>query len=115
MIFNRASVITTLFSLAQANKLTFPVVQPEYDVWGTMDAQLKAHMPLTNYTTELLAPGWVPESCFNGHYLENIQGRDIDVYNVTFADCAEPFLVCRHKNTKATPKQIFDVRVPSLP
>ena len=40
-------------------------------------------MKPTTYKAELLEAGWVPETCFNGPYLEGIEGKDIDVYSVT--------------------------------
>lgn len=108
MFFSRASMAAALLGVSQAT-LNFPVVKPAYDTYGIINAGLKTAMQPVKYTAELLEPGWVPETCFNGVYLDGINGRDIDVYNVTFADCDEPFIVCRHKNTKASPDVIFTV------
>jgi hypothetical protein len=109
MFFSRASLISAFFGLTLADKLNFTVVQPPYDTWGAINSQLKEVMKPTTYKAELLEPGWVPESCFNGPYLDSIEGKDIDVYSVTFADCPEFFIVCRHKNTPASPELIFTV------
>ena len=117
MFFSRHSSVAAfaaLSSIAQAQQLNYPYPQPEYDVWGHMDTQLRNHMTVTNYTAVLMERGWVPESCFNGWYMDTISGSDIDVYTVTFGDCPEPSIVCRHRNTPASPEAIFTVGAPTI-
>ncbi|KAI9148481.1 putative conidiation-specific protein (con-13) protein [Paramyrothecium foliicola] len=72
-----------------------------------MNNELKAVLPVVAHTAIKWAPGWVPSACFLSLYLEDLERSDFEVYNVTYSDCPEPFVVCRHKDTPASPELIF--------
>ncbi|KAI9150460.1 putative conidiation-specific protein (con-13) protein [Paramyrothecium foliicola] len=106
-IFSVGGILAGLCTLSQAQRdpITFPAINPEYD-GGIMDNNMRA-LPVPYYDVEQWAPGYVPRTCFDDTWLEPIHGEDMEVYTVTYGDCEEPTIICRHKNTPASPGSIF--------
>jgi hypothetical protein len=40
--------------------------------------------------------------------------NDVETFNVHYDDCAEPWIMCRHKDAGASKQQMVEVRCPSL-
>ena len=101
-------VIAALSTLANG-QVPFPAITPEYPLYGEMDRAMDAQLTAGRYRATLLPHGWLPRTCFNGWGLTDFHGADFDVYRVTFPDCEEPTIVCRHRNSPASPQVIFEV------
>ncbi|KAI9150328.1 Conidiation-specific protein 13 [Paramyrothecium foliicola] len=87
-----------------------PRISPPYDVWGEMDNALLGALSVNGnvgFSVSEWAPGWVPSTCFEHNWLSSLQAKDFVVYNITYDDCSEPFVLCRHKDSPASLGLIF--------
>jgi hypothetical protein len=109
--------IGSLFSLSYAQRPApildhIPRISPEYDVWGSMDEAVLGALSVNGtvgFTISEWAPGWVPSTCFQHEWLSSLEAKDFVVYNITYDDCSEPFVLCRHKDSPASIGLIFTV------
>lgn len=65
-----------------------------------LEDQGLSNFPKTNYNLTLWDAGRIPESCYNitqepGMVAGICDLRQMDVYNVTYDDCSEPWVICR--------------------
>ncbi|KAL8788618.1 MAG: hypothetical protein Q9195_007213 [Heterodermia aff. obscurata] len=88
-----ASNSTTTPGLNYTAKLTKPPLLPSFD---PLRPGLEAHLPPTLYNYTKWSPGWLPLSCKTLAQHENHTASTIEVYNVHYADCASPWILCRH-------------------
>jgi hypothetical protein len=74
-----------------------------------MDTYIRGYRPFSNWTTREWAPGWVPNSCWNNGHSDIGDIKDFKVYDITYEDCSEPFVVCIHKNAPVSLGDILPV------
>ncbi|KAI0018805.1 hypothetical protein F4780DRAFT_794313 [Xylariomycetidae sp. FL0641] len=73
-----------------------PALQPPFDMQGAVSDGLRAALPVTPYTGEVWAPGFLPRDCKHMAEDEGFAAADVQVFSVAYADCGEPWILCRH-------------------
>ncbi|KAK3374124.1 hypothetical protein B0T24DRAFT_625704 [Lasiosphaeria ovina] len=70
---------------------------------GPGDLAYQQYLPASPWTFSKWTNGLMPERCYYwGVTADKWKATDFLVYNVTYTDCATPFVVCRHqKSTKS--------------
>ena len=85
------------------------VITDGYD-FGAMDKQLLEYLPTKSYTQYQWHPGYIPGGCKNSTKTYHYNPQDIEVYTVTYEDCEDPWVICRHKDSPVAADDIFTVR-----
>ena len=95
-------------AVGQINK---PSAQPPFDVWWSMDDANRANIPTVSWTSSHWSSGWIPETCTGARdgWLSQFSPWDFDVLNVTYSDCRDPWVICRHKQSPLSEQDIFTV------
>ncbi|ORY61401.1 uncharacterized protein BCR38DRAFT_348108, partial [Pseudomassariella vexata] len=53
--------------------------------------------------------GWIPEDCKKRTESYNYLHFEIDVYNVTYTDCDNPWILCRHKKSTTSKDHMINI------
>ena len=105
-----SSVITVLaaagLALAQSG-LSKPPIKPAFDLDGSMETQLRNTLPEHSYTVTVWASGFVPQACKTEAENNGLSAADMTVLNVTYSDCADPWVVCRHNDSPVSQDEIL--------
>ncbi|KAL4886637.1 hypothetical protein BJY04DRAFT_178054 [Aspergillus karnatakaensis] len=92
-------------TLAQLEK---PIMDPAVP-FDQMDPFLYNNTKATPATYEQWEFGWLPARCHDvAESWENQDPYDMEVFNVTYEDCAQPWVMCRHKEAQLTLDQMID-------
>lgn len=105
--------IAGLVPLAALSAAQFhPVIDPEISrqqVWEGLSAVLGS----TESTNDNWEAGWIFESCKTEAEQRGLSASDMEVFNVHYSDCGEPWIMCRHKDvTSPTKEEMIDVCSP---
>ncbi|KAL2829044.1 hypothetical protein BJY01DRAFT_228166 [Aspergillus pseudoustus] len=65
-----------------------------------------AALPTTAHSIAIWSAGWIPQDCKDLGEGEDLSATDFEVYQITYEDCGDPWLVCRHKEA---PNDIFAI------
>ncbi|KAH8896619.1 hypothetical protein GQ53DRAFT_639409 [Thozetella sp. PMI_491] len=94
-----AAVLAVAAPVAAQSGLSKPAIKPSFDLDGTMETQLRNTLPTHSFTVTTWAPGFVPQACKTEATSNSVSAADFAVLNVTYSDCADPWVVCRHKDS----------------
>ncbi|CAP67970.1 uncharacterized protein PODANS_1_18418 [Podospora anserina S mat+] len=84
---------------ALGQQLTKPILNPEYDL-GAMSQAFLPHLIAPAATSINKWPwGKLPAFCKSESIHEGFSAYDMEVYEVTFADCSQPWYMCRHNGS----------------
>ncbi|CEL06014.1 hypothetical protein ASPCAL07126 [Aspergillus calidoustus] len=56
-----------------------------------------ANLPTTSHSIAIWSQGWIPKDCKDLGEGEDLDATDFEIYQVSYDDCSDPWLVCRHK------------------
>ncbi|KAI1779237.1 hypothetical protein F4818DRAFT_455336 [Hypoxylon cercidicola] len=73
-----------------------PVIDPTFDFPGVIENGLKENLPFTKYRIDLFAEGEIPQFCKDEAEKRNYTVSDFDVFKVSYEDCGQPWIMCRH-------------------
>ncbi|OBT83639.1 hypothetical protein VE02_08043 [Pseudogymnoascus sp. 03VT05] len=75
-----------------------------------VNTKLMAHMPSTKSTHKEWAHGTIPESCAKQGKNANppLKPSDFHIFDVHYTDCAEAWIMCRHKDAQLSINQLID-------
>jgi hypothetical protein len=85
-------------------------IDPAFDVFGTISKRIKAQLPHRNYTVTHWEKGWLPHDCAYHAETLGYAPADLEAFNLTYPDCDEPWVACRHKDAKTNISTIGHVR-----
>ncbi|KLJ12223.1 hypothetical protein EMPG_12713 [Blastomyces silverae] len=110
-----------LLGLASAQIIKKPLVRSTHDFDSTFDATLSAPQKYTykKWTTDEIEQGLPPDSTWSASYYDRESRHycrdDFSVYNVTYADCPEPWLIGHCAKAEIGREATFDLlgRLPS--
>ncbi|KAL5339852.1 hypothetical protein BJX70DRAFT_140399 [Aspergillus crustosus] len=91
-------------TLAELEK---PIADPAVP-FDHMDTFLYDNLEPTPATYEQWEYGWLPARCHDVAENENQSPYDMEVFNVTYADCDQHWVMCRHKEAQLTLDQMID-------
>ncbi|KAF2638199.1 hypothetical protein P280DRAFT_405066, partial [Massarina eburnea CBS 473.64] len=80
-------------------KLTKPVLNQNIDY---LKDGLNKNLPETKYTKSQWQSGWIPQACKNLASDTKTSPKDFEIWDVTYADCGDPWVFCHHKNSGIT-------------
>ncbi|RYP64117.1 hypothetical protein DL770_009251 [Monosporascus sp. CRB-9-2] len=104
-----------LLSLAALAASQFhPVISPELSRGQIADG-LVHHMKQTYGTAENWGAGWIYESCKSEAQMRGYNPNDIEIFNVFYEDCNEPWIMCRHRGVSSPTKAEMVERFGKLP
>ena len=129
MVFTISFVSVLFIVLATSNSmhaLAFPKPQGEdksiklrvlFDdnVLGGITNKFYEHVPGIKYTVREWEPDFYPAACISESQSNNkCRVSDIKVYDVTYADCPQPWTMCRCNSAVVSSKRLFEffARVP---
>ena len=84
------------------------VITGGYD-FDAMDKQLLEYLPTKSFSKYKWLPGYIPGGCKNSTEKYGYDAADIDVSTVTYDDCEDPWVICRHKDSPVAEDDIFAV------
>ncbi|KAI0172563.1 hypothetical protein GGR52DRAFT_591079 [Hypoxylon sp. FL1284] len=73
-----------------------PVIDPLFD-YDAIEAGLNKSLPLTEYRLEMFTNGEIPQDCKDRAEGGNSTAADFEVFKVSYTDCDQPWIMCRHK------------------
>jgi len=85
-------------------------VDPSFDMFGGMSEVIGSHLPFQKYIVSYWDKGWIPHDCAFHAEAFGYAAADLEAFNLTFPDCDEPWVTCRHKDTKTSISTIGYVR-----
>ncbi|RYP73352.1 hypothetical protein DL770_007802 [Monosporascus sp. CRB-9-2] len=86
-----------------------PVINPELSRQQIWEGLLP-HMPAQGAAVHFWEPGWIYESCKHEAEIRGLNPNDIEVFNVHYGDCGEPWIMCRHRAvTSPTRDEMIDI------
>ena len=80
-----------------------PVIDPEIGREQIWDALMPV-MPLTEATVRDWDAGWTFKSCKEEGDMRGLNAADFEVFEVSYSDCDEPWVMCRHKDVESPTK-----------
>ena len=86
-----------------------PVINPKLDFYGSMESKMVANMPLQSFTSDNWGAGWIPQICLDQAKSEGKNPVDMQVFNVHYSDCGEPWIMCLHKDVASHKSLMIDV------
>lgn len=84
-----------------------PAIQPAFDLDGSMETQLRQYLPQKAFGYTQWAAGWVPQDCYDAATDNGFSPADYAVYDVTYTDCSESWVICRHTDSPVSADEIF--------
>lgn len=94
-----ASFAILLASPAFADREFDPLTKTTLFPGLPVDDGLLANLPPTSSQFTQWGPGWLPQACVDEAGRNKFSPLDIEVYNVSYADCTLPWTFCRHKDS----------------
>ncbi|KAL0253211.1 hypothetical protein SLS55_010183 [Diplodia seriata] len=90
------------------------LLRPEIDTvfadgLGPLDQPLVDNLPLTSYTLNQWAPGWIPADCKAMIEGQNMSATEMTVWSVTYADCVDPWVMCQHPSAELNLTAMIDL------
>lgn len=73
-----------------------PVINPEISRQQVWEG-LTPYMPAQGAVVSVWDAGWIYESCKSEAEMRGLSPNDIEVFDVLYGDCDEPWVMCRHK------------------
>ncbi|RFU73335.1 hypothetical protein TARUN_8917 [Trichoderma arundinaceum] len=100
------SVLPLVF--ANLNK---PVIQPNFPGNGlaSLGQGILDHLAPTQSTWDDWGAGWIPQDCKSLAQGAGLSPNDIIPFNIHYADCAQTWTFCRHKNSPLSEVNIIDL------
>ncbi|KAK8879711.1 conidiation-specific protein [Apiospora arundinis] len=77
--------------------LSKPPLRPNFDDFQPILASV---LPETHYNIAQWASGWIPSDCKGYAKDHNVKAEDFITYQVQYADCSDPWIMCYHKNSE---------------
>jgi hypothetical protein len=84
-------------------------VDPPFDMDGVINDGICHHLPSQTFTLSLWPAGWIPEDCAEYTKNEGYAAADFEAFNVTYGDCSDAWIMCRHKNSTSDPNMMAGV------
>ncbi|KAL4884501.1 hypothetical protein BJY04DRAFT_182616 [Aspergillus karnatakaensis] len=84
-------------ALAQAQQLEKPALTSNLDYLLDGNA---ANLPEVASQISQWEAGFIPKDCKDLGEGEGLNAADFEVYDVTYDDCSDPWLICRHKDAE---------------
>ncbi|RDW70674.1 uncharacterized protein DSM5745_08185 [Aspergillus mulundensis] len=97
-----------LFAAAAASALFLTFARAQLDkpaLTSNLDYLLEGNannLPTVNRQIAIWASGYIPKDCQDLGAGEGYDASEFEVYEVTYDDCADPWLFCRHKDVETT-------------
>ncbi len=113
-VFTVAAVLAAAVPAAAQSGLSKPAIQPAFDLDGSMETQLRSTLPQHTSSVTTWASGFVPQACKDEAASNGLSAADFAVLNVTYTDCADPWVICRHKNSSVSQSDILKVSLGSV-
>lgn len=87
-------------------KYLFPSL--EFSNEGSLgNAAFLQYLPTSTFTVSPWTNNKMPQACYYwGVERDKFNPREFTMYNVTFSDCSQPFVVCYHNKAQKTISQI---------
>ncbi|KAL6237117.1 hypothetical protein BDW75DRAFT_238578 [Aspergillus navahoensis] len=101
-----AGTIKALFAFYAASALFLTLAHAELDkpaLTSNLDYLLDGNansLPTVNSQIAVWASGYIPKDCQDLGSDEGYDASEFEVYEVTYDDCGDPWLFCRHKDVK---------------
>ncbi|KAI9770837.1 MAG: hypothetical protein M1839_003032 [Geoglossum umbratile] len=102
-----AAVLTLLHSPVLAD-LGKPVINPPIE-FSKIDQGLLTYLKPAPSTVDVWGPGWIPQDCKTNTESSGFKAIDIEVFNVHYADCCDPWIMCRHKESPMSKTDLIDL------
>ena len=96
-------------TVAAQSGLSKPAIKPSFDLDGSMETQLRNTLPRQPYNFSQWSAGFVPQACKDEATANGVSAADFAVLNVTYSDCDDPWVVCRHKDSPTSVNDILTV------
>ena len=118
-MFSRLSFAVAALSLfsgvqAQDAPNTKPAISPAFDFAGAVETGLRQNLSPTQSTHDSWGAGWILDYCKTEAKNYGFSPFDIEVFNVHYSDCSEPWIMCRHKSAKPSQIDMIDVSLLAL-
>ncbi|KAL4791404.1 hypothetical protein BDV19DRAFT_370550 [Aspergillus venezuelensis] len=92
-----AALLSASLALTTAQELEKPALTSNLDY--LLDGNANS-LPAVTHQASLWPSGSIPQDCKDLGEGEGHSASDFEVYDVTFDDCADPWLFCRHKEVE---------------
>ncbi|KAI0112351.1 hypothetical protein F4776DRAFT_656962 [Hypoxylon sp. NC0597] len=82
------------------NPVSRPAIIPPFDLQGTIEKGLQEHLTSSKWSISYWNKSMLPLGCnqIADQYLTNI--ANLEVFQVQYDDCSQPWVMCRHKDAK---------------
>ncbi|KAI1337151.1 hypothetical protein F5Y15DRAFT_418210 [Xylariaceae sp. FL0016] len=107
-----ATLLTIAAGFTQSLALdapTKPAIDPAFDMQGKISSGITQHLASTAHNISVWAHGWIPESCKIMGESEGYPASSFDVFQVAYADCDQPWIMCRQKESKTKVEEMAEV------
>ncbi|KAL5332412.1 hypothetical protein BJX70DRAFT_407634 [Aspergillus crustosus] len=95
----------TALALAQAQRLDKPALSSNLDY--LLEGN-EANLPTVASQISQWEAGSIPKDCKDLGEGEDLSAADFEVYDVTYDDCSDPWLICRHKDAEPAIADVAD-------
>ncbi|OTB07413.1 hypothetical protein M426DRAFT_8786 [Hypoxylon sp. CI-4A] len=85
---------------AVQNPDALPAISPPFDYNGAIETGLQEHLPSTPWVLAHLDGGKIPKDCKDRAQASGYNYTDMDIFQVYYEDCGEPWTMCRLKDAK---------------
>ncbi|KAK5999218.1 Conidiation-specific protein 13 [Cladobotryum mycophilum] len=111
MVSSKSSNAAKLLAAAvlvgeSAAALNKPLINPPIP---SMDNGLFQYLKPTHSTHDAWEWGWIPDICRDRANAEKLNPYDVEVFNVHYDDCSQPWIMCRHHNAPMSQSQMIDL------
>ncbi|KAI3327337.1 hypothetical protein HD806DRAFT_550857 [Xylariaceae sp. AK1471] len=85
-------------------------VIPSWDMKNTISTHIGQHLPgQKSFDINYWDDDWIPSDCASYTKPEGYSAADFEAFNVTYNDCADPWIMCRHKNSTTSAHTMADM------
>jgi hypothetical protein len=111
-MFTTLSLVAAMsagLALAQDQPNTKPAISPAFDFAGAVDRGLMQYLEPTWSEWDQWGAGWIPADCKRYADHEGYPLNEFEVFNVHYWDCNEPWIMCRHRDSRKSQVDMIDV------
>jgi hypothetical protein len=114
-IFSFSSVLSLAACIAasSAQDVAHPdkaPVTPPFDMQVAVSTHIGQHLQGRKFDISYWDEGWIPGDCAIRSAPEGYSAADFEAFNVTYTDCDEPWVMCRHKRSTTSAQTMAEVR-----
>ncbi|KAH0548026.1 hypothetical protein GP486_008232, partial [Trichoglossum hirsutum] len=102
-----AAILLSFHSWASA-QLDKPLINPPMP-FDKIDQGLLDHLEPTFSTSDAWGGGWIPKDCKDIVEGNTLKATDVEVFNVHYSDCSEPWIMCHHKDSPVSKIDMIDL------